>query len=161
MPMNRMPKVGIRPTIDRRLNVVCKTLEEQALNLAKAAAKLIAENLRYPDSKHPNRIILAVVIVVAVLCLAATSFPPNEQQLEFLKDTIQKTVTFIAIALLAVFLNLLVDWMAGIQTSPAIIFGIKVLEYLIFAIDMVWFGLYLLVTARQMIIAVLAGAYIP
>jgi hypothetical protein len=117
--------------------------------------------LNGPRRKPPDRIILAAITVVVVLFMAATSSLLNEQQFVFLKDAIQKTIIFIAIALLAVFLNLLVDWMAGIQLSPVIIFGIKVLEYLIFVIDMAWFGLYLAVTARQMIIDVLADAYIP
>ena len=43
------PKVGIRPTIDGRLGGVRESLEEQTMNMAKSAAKLISENLRHPD----------------------------------------------------------------------------------------------------------------
>lgn len=40
-------KIGIRPTIDGRLGGVREGLEEQTMGMAKAAAKLISENIRY------------------------------------------------------------------------------------------------------------------
>jgi L-fucose isomerase len=43
------PKVGIRPTIDGRLGGVRESLEDQTMNMAKSAAKLISDNLRHPD----------------------------------------------------------------------------------------------------------------
>ncbi len=43
------PKVGIRPTIDGRLGGVRESLEDQTMNMAKSAAKLISENLKHPD----------------------------------------------------------------------------------------------------------------
>ena len=43
------PKVGIRPTIDGRLGGVRESLEEQTMNMAKSAAKLISDNLKHPD----------------------------------------------------------------------------------------------------------------
>lgn len=45
------PKIGIRPTIDGRRGEikVRESLEEQTMNMAKAAAKLFEENLRYSD----------------------------------------------------------------------------------------------------------------
>jgi len=43
------PKVGIRPAIDGRRKGVRESLENQTMNMAKAAAKLITENLRYSD----------------------------------------------------------------------------------------------------------------
>jgi len=46
---NEFPKVGIRPVIDGRCNGVREALEAQTMNMAKNAAKLISENLRYPD----------------------------------------------------------------------------------------------------------------
>ncbi|MBB6480665.1 L-fucose isomerase [Spirochaeta isovalerica] len=52
-----MPKVGIRPTIDGRRNGVRESLEEQTMNMAKSAAKLISENL-----KHPNGLPVECVI---------------------------------------------------------------------------------------------------
>lgn len=60
--MNRyaidLPKIGIRPCIDGRRNGVREGLEDQTMNMAKAAAKLIADHLRYPNGE-------AVEIVIA------------------------------------------------------------------------------------------------
>ena len=51
--MNRyaidLPKIGIRPCIDGRRNGVREGLEVQTMNMAKAAAKLIADHIRYPN----------------------------------------------------------------------------------------------------------------
>ena len=44
-----VPKIGIRPTIDGRWGGVREGLETQTMNMAKAAAGLIEENLRYAD----------------------------------------------------------------------------------------------------------------
>ena len=53
--MNRyaidLPKIGIRPCIDGRRNGVREGLELQTMNMAKAAAKLIADNIRYPNGE--------------------------------------------------------------------------------------------------------------
>ena len=43
------PKIGIRPIIDGRRRGIRESLEETTMNLAKNAAKLFNENLRYPD----------------------------------------------------------------------------------------------------------------
>ena len=43
------PKIGIRPTIDGRWGGVRESLEVQTMAMAKTAAKLISENLFYPD----------------------------------------------------------------------------------------------------------------
>ena len=43
------PKIGIRPTIDGRWGGVRESLEAQTMNMAKAAATLISENLFYAD----------------------------------------------------------------------------------------------------------------
>lgn len=43
------PKIGIRPTIDGRWGGVRESLEGQTMGMAKAAAKLISENLKYAD----------------------------------------------------------------------------------------------------------------
>jgi L-fucose isomerase len=45
------PKVGIRPAIDGRMNGVRESLEEQTMQMAKNAAKLITSNLKYPNGK--------------------------------------------------------------------------------------------------------------
>ncbi|MBA4348210.1 MAG: L-fucose isomerase [Clostridiales bacterium] len=51
--MNRyaidLPKIGIRPCIDGRRNGVREGLEVQTMNMAKSAAKLIADNICYPN----------------------------------------------------------------------------------------------------------------
>lgn len=43
------PKIGIRPTIDGRWGGVRESLEEHTMAMAKAAAQLISDNLKYPD----------------------------------------------------------------------------------------------------------------
>lgn len=43
------PKIGIRPTIDGRWGGIREGLENQTMGMAQSAAKLISENLRYPD----------------------------------------------------------------------------------------------------------------
>ena len=43
------PKIGIRPVIDGRQGGVREGLEIQTMDMAKAAAALIEENLRYQD----------------------------------------------------------------------------------------------------------------
>jgi len=69
-PRNRlcgaMPKVGIRPTIDGRRKGVRESLEEQTMNMAKAAAKLITENLRHPNG-------LPVECVIADTCIGGVA----------------------------------------------------------------------------------------
>jgi L-fucose/D-arabinose isomerase len=44
-----MPKIGIRPTIDGRMNGVRESLEDQTMGMAQRVANLLTENLRYPD----------------------------------------------------------------------------------------------------------------
>ncbi len=43
------PRIGIRPVIDGRWGGVRESLENQTMGMAEAAAKLISENLKYPD----------------------------------------------------------------------------------------------------------------
>jgi L-fucose isomerase len=52
-----MPKVGIRPTIDGRRQGVRESLENQTMNMAKAAAKLISDNLRHPNGEKVECVI--------------------------------------------------------------------------------------------------------
>ncbi|HEX2394495.1 MAG TPA: L-fucose isomerase [Bacteroidales bacterium] len=49
--MGRLPKVGIRPVIDGRETGIRESLENQTMNMAKNAAKLIEENLRFPSGE--------------------------------------------------------------------------------------------------------------
>jgi L-fucose isomerase len=47
----KLPKIGLRPTIDGRLGGVRESLETQTMNLAASVAKLIGERLRHPNGK--------------------------------------------------------------------------------------------------------------
>jgi L-fucose isomerase len=49
--ITKLPKIGIRPTIDGRYGGVRESLEGQVMNMAKAAAKHISENLKYPNGE--------------------------------------------------------------------------------------------------------------
>ena len=51
------PKVGIRPAIDGRMNGVRESLEDQTMQMAKNAARLISANLKYPNGKPVECII--------------------------------------------------------------------------------------------------------
>ena len=46
---HNLSKIGIRPTIDGRYGGVRESLEDQVMNLAKAAIELIESTLHYPD----------------------------------------------------------------------------------------------------------------
>ena len=54
------PVIGIRPTIDGRRGVlkVRESLEDQTMNMAKSAAKLFEENLRYSNGE-PVKVVIA------------------------------------------------------------------------------------------------------
>ena len=60
--MNGFPKVGIRPIIDGRRRGVLESLEVQTMNMAKTAAKLISDNLRYPDGSKVECVIADTTI---------------------------------------------------------------------------------------------------
>jgi L-fucose isomerase len=62
----KLPKVGIRPTIDGRRRGVRESLEKQTLDQAKAAAKLISANLFYPNGKK-------VECVIADACIGGVA----------------------------------------------------------------------------------------
>ena len=51
------PKIGIRPTIDGRWGGIREGLEEQTMNMAKAAARYLEKNLNYPDGTKVQCII--------------------------------------------------------------------------------------------------------
>ncbi len=54
------PVIGIRPTIDGRRGAlkVRESLEEQTMNMAKSAAKLFEENLKYSNGE-PVKVVIA------------------------------------------------------------------------------------------------------
>ena len=58
--VGRYPVIGIRPTIDGRRGAlkVRESLEEQTMNMAKSAARLFEENLRYSNGE-PVKVVLA------------------------------------------------------------------------------------------------------
>ena len=65
------PKVGIRPVIDGRRRGVRESLEEQTINLARTAAKLISSNLKYPDGRKVECVLADTTIggvTEAALC---------------------------------------------------------------------------------------------
>ncbi len=55
--LNKYPKIGIRPTIDGRLGGVRESLETQTMNMAKSAAQLISNHLKYPNGQNVECII--------------------------------------------------------------------------------------------------------
>lgn len=67
----RLPKIGIRPTIDGRRQGVRESLEEQTMNMAKSTAALITENLRHPNGLPVECVIADSTIggiAEAILC---------------------------------------------------------------------------------------------
>ena len=72
--MNRyaieLPRIGIRPCIDGRRNGVREGLEVQTMNMAKAAAQLIASNIRYPNGE-PIGVVIADITIGVVKEAAA------------------------------------------------------------------------------------------
>jgi len=61
-----MPKIGIRPTIDGRRRGVRESLEDQTMNLARAAARLLSDHLRHPNG-------LPVECVIADTCIGGVA----------------------------------------------------------------------------------------
>lgn len=66
------PKIGIRPTIDGRRGAlgVRESLEEQTMNMARAAAALFTENLRYSNGE-PVEVVIADTTIGRVAEAAA------------------------------------------------------------------------------------------
>lgn len=66
------PVIGIRPTIDGRRGVlkVRESLEEQTMNMAKAAAELFTKNLRYSNGE-PVKVVIADTTIGRVAEAAA------------------------------------------------------------------------------------------
>ncbi len=60
--IGRLPKVGIRPVIDGREHGVREALEEQTMNMAKAAAELIESHLRFPHGEKVECVIADTTI---------------------------------------------------------------------------------------------------
>ena len=65
MTMDRfgvLPKIGIRPTIDARENGVRESLEEQTMQLARALASMLTDELRYPNGEPVQCVIADTTI---------------------------------------------------------------------------------------------------
>jgi len=60
--IGQAPKVGIRPTIDGRLEGVRESLEEQTMQMAKTAALLISSELKHPDGSEVECVIADTTI---------------------------------------------------------------------------------------------------
>ncbi len=65
-----MPKIGIRPIIDGRRKGIRESLEDQTMNMAKAAKELIESSLRYPNGE-PVQCIIAQTTIGGVAEAAA------------------------------------------------------------------------------------------
>ena len=73
--IGRLPKVGIRPVIDGRERGVRESLEEQCMAMAKNAAKLIEDNLRFASGEGISCIIADTTIGgVAEAAMCADKF---------------------------------------------------------------------------------------
>jgi L-fucose isomerase len=81
------PVIGIRPTIDGRRGVlkVRESLEEQTMNMAKSAAKLFQENLKYSNGE-PVKVVIADTTIGRVAEAAACAD-------QFRKEGVDITVT--------------------------------------------------------------------
>lgn len=83
--------IGIRPTIDGRRGVlgVRESLEEQTMNMAKSAAKLFTENLKYSNGEPVK--VTAKLTDTAFHCIAMSVVVLNIRKLmlslpQFLKQ---------------------------------------------------------------------------
>ncbi len=76
--IGEFPKIGIRPVIDGRMRGVRESLEDQTMNMAKNAAKLISSSLKYPNGKPVETIIADSCIGgVAEAAICAEKFSKN------------------------------------------------------------------------------------
>src|SRR5476649_1321868 len=80
-----LPKIGIRPVIDGRRLGIRESLEEQTMNMARATAAFLTENLRYPNGT-------AVQCVIADTCIAGMAESAACEQ-KFSTQNIGLTIT--------------------------------------------------------------------
>lgn len=64
--ISKLPRIGIRPTIDGRYGGVRESLEDQVMNMAKSAADLISSALKYPNGEP-------VECVIADFCIGGVA----------------------------------------------------------------------------------------
>ncbi|MDH3068738.1 L-fucose isomerase [Akkermansia sp. N21169] len=76
--MKTNPTIGIRPVIDGRRRGVRESLEEQTMNMARSAAKLIESTLRHADGS-PVKCVIADTTIggTAEACMCADKFKAN------------------------------------------------------------------------------------
>lgn len=77
--IGKMPKVGIRPTIDGRRKGVRESLEEKTMNMAKAVAEFLSTNLTYNNGEPIETVIADTCIGgVAEAALAKAKFDKED-----------------------------------------------------------------------------------
>jgi len=69
---SRLPKIGIRPTIDGRMGGVRESLEDQTMGQARSVAEFLSRNLSYPNGK-PVECVIADTCIGGVAEAAATA----------------------------------------------------------------------------------------
>ncbi|PTK22885.1 L-fucose isomerase [Staphylococcus hominis] len=82
---NNLPKIGIRPTIDGRREGVRESLEKQTMQMANSVAKLINDNLKYPNGE-------AVECIIADTTIGGVSEASKCKE-KFDKENICATIT--------------------------------------------------------------------
>ncbi len=83
--IGRMPRIGIRPCIDGRRLGVRESLEERTMNMAKAAAALISNNLRHANG-------LPVECVIAETCIGGVAESARCEDL-FARENVTATLS--------------------------------------------------------------------
>lgn len=83
--IGRMPKIGIRPTIDGRRNGVRESLEERTMAMARQAADLISSMLRHANG-------LPVECVIAETCIGGVAEAAACEDL-FARENVTATLT--------------------------------------------------------------------
>ena len=70
-PKNRlvgeMPKIGIRPAIDGRLQGIRESLEDQTMNMAQNVAAFLSKNLRHSNGLPVDCVIATPPMVVSAM----------------------------------------------------------------------------------------------
>lgn len=83
--VGRMPRIGIRPCIDGRRQGVRESLEERTMNMAKAAAALITDNIRHANG-------CPVECVVAETCIGGVAEAARCEDL-FARENVTATLS--------------------------------------------------------------------
>ncbi len=83
--VGRLPKIGIRPTIDGRRKGVRESLEETTMNLAKAVASLLSTNLRHTNGQP-------VECVIADSCIGGVAEAAQAAE-HFARESVGLSIT--------------------------------------------------------------------